>query len=83
MEEKMNFKLTEELWKEENMYISYCPEFDIASCGETVDQAKKNLKEVIIINLEEAQKMGTLDNLLQEAGFDETQSVFWPYGKNL
>jgi hypothetical protein len=33
------------------------------------------LKEVILINLEEAQKMGTLDNLLQEAGFDETQSV--------
>ena len=71
----MKFKLTEELWKEGNMYVSYCPELDIASCGETVDQAKKNLKEVILINLEEAQKMGTLDNLLQEAGFDKTQST--------
>ena len=71
----MKFKLTEELWKEGNMYVSYCPEFDIASCGETVDQAKKNLKEVILINLEEAQKMGTLDKLLEEAGFDKTQSV--------
>jgi hypothetical protein len=40
-----------------------------------VDQAKKNLKEVILINLEEAQKIGTLDKLLQEAGFDKTQSV--------
>jgi predicted RNase H-like HicB family nuclease len=49
----MKFKLTEELWKEGNMYVSYCPELDIASCGETVDQAKKNLKEVILINLEE------------------------------
>jgi hypothetical protein len=36
---------------------------------------KKNLKEVILINLEEAQKMGTLDRLLQEAGFDKTQSI--------
>ena len=71
----MKFKLTEELWKEGNMYVSYCPELDIASCGETVDQAKKNLKEVILINLEEARKIGTLDKLLQEAGFDETQSV--------
>lgn len=51
----MKLKLTEELWKEGNMYISYCPELDIASCGETVDQAKKNLKEVIIVNSEEAQ----------------------------
>ncbi|MDP2972555.1 MAG: hypothetical protein Q8P64_25615, partial [Deltaproteobacteria bacterium] len=66
----MKFKLTEELWKEGNMYVSYFPELDIASCGETVDQAKKNLKEVILINLEEAQKIGTLDKLLQEAGFD-------------
>jgi hypothetical protein len=53
-EGKMKFKLTEELWKEGNMYVSYCPELDIASCGETVDQAKTNLKEVILINLEEA-----------------------------
>jgi predicted RNase H-like HicB family nuclease len=72
----VKLKLTEELWKEGNMYVSYCPELDIASCGETIDQAKKNLGEVIQINLEEAQKMGTLENLLQEAGFDETQGIF-------
>ena len=64
----MKLKLTEELWKEGNMYVSYCPELDVASCGENVDQAKKNLKEVILINLEEAQKLGSLDHLLQEAG---------------
>jgi len=63
MEARMKLKLTEELWKEGNMYVSYCPELDIASCGETVDQAKKNLKEVILINLEEAQKLGALDSL--------------------
>jgi predicted RNase H-like HicB family nuclease len=72
----MKFRLTEELWKEGNMYVSYCPELDIASCGETVDQAKKNLGEVILINLEEAQKIGTLGTLLQEAGFDEDQGIF-------
>jgi predicted RNase H-like HicB family nuclease len=72
----MKLKLTEELWKEGNMNVSYCPELDIASCGETIDQAKKNLGEVILINLEEAQKIGTLGNLLQEAGFDEDQGIF-------
>ena len=25
------------------MYVSYCPELDIVSCGEDVQQAKKNL----------------------------------------
>jgi predicted RNase H-like HicB family nuclease len=71
----MKLKLTEELWKEGNMYVSYCPELDIASCGETVDQAKKNLHEGIIINLEEAQKLGTLNDLLKEAGLDEAQGI--------
>jgi len=50
----MNLKLTEELWREGNLVVSFCPELDIASCGETVAQAKKNLTEVILINLEEA-----------------------------
>jgi predicted RNase H-like HicB family nuclease len=72
----MKLRLTEELWKEGNMYVSYCPELDIASCGKTTDQAKKNLGEVILINLEEAQKIGTLETLLQEAGFDENQGIF-------
>jgi len=71
----MKLKLTEELWKEGDMYLSYCPELDIASCGETVAQAKKNLHEVIIINLEEAQKLGTLNDLLKEAGLDEAQGI--------
>jgi len=72
----MRFKLTEELWKEGNMYVSYCPELDIASCGETVHQAKSNLKEVILINLEEAHRLGTLDQILEESGFDELQGIF-------
>jgi predicted RNase H-like HicB family nuclease len=71
----MKLKLTEELWKEGNMYVSHCPELDFAACGESVDQAKRNLREVIQINLEEARKMGTLDQLLEEAGLDETQGM--------
>ncbi len=37
----MKLRITEEIWKEGNMYVSYCPELDIASCGEDVEQAKK------------------------------------------
>lgn len=35
--------ITEEIWKEGNMYTSYCPELDIASCGHTITEAKKIL----------------------------------------
>jgi len=60
---------TAEIWKEGSMYTSYCPELDIASCGHTPEEAKKNLQEVISIQLEETEKLGTLDDLLGEAGY--------------
>ena len=55
------------------MYVSYYPELDMASCGESVEESKKNLKEVISINFEECRKMGVLNQLLQDAGFTENQ----------
>ncbi len=79
----MKIKLTEELWKEGNMYVSYCPELDIASCGDSIEQAKKNLMEVILINFEEAQKMGTFDRLLEEAGFVKDQDAILSLRKEL
>jgi len=71
----MRMRLTEELWREGNMYVAYCPELDVPSCGETVEQAKNNLKEVILIHLMETAKMGTLDKLLQDAGFEQAQEI--------
>jgi predicted RNase H-like HicB family nuclease len=41
---------------------------DVASCGPTAEKAKKNLKEVIEIQLEETAKLGTLKDFLAEAG---------------
>ena len=61
--------LTEEIWKEGSMYVSYCPELDVASCGETIEQAKKNLLEVIEINIEETKKTGTFEKFLTDSGF--------------
>ncbi|MBF0235975.1 MAG: hypothetical protein HQK65_23515 [Desulfamplus sp.] len=70
----MKIKVTEEVWKEGNMYVSYCPELDMASCGKSIEESKKNLKEVISINFVECQKMGTLNELLQDAGFTEDKN---------
>jgi len=70
----VKIKVTEEIWKEGNMYVSYCPELDIASCGESLEESKKNLKEVISINFVECRKTGTLNQLLQDAGFAEDKN---------
>ena len=66
---------TAEIWKEGSMYTSYCPELDIASCGHTQEEARKNLREVIAIQLEETEKLGTLDDLLTESGYTREGNV--------
>jgi predicted RNase H-like HicB family nuclease len=38
--------------KEDNGYVSLCPELDIASQGDTIEEAKDNLKEAIELFLE-------------------------------
>ncbi len=58
------------------MYVSYCPELDISSCGENVQQAQENLLEAIHINIEETQKMSTFEQLLEEKGLDLIDDVF-------
>lgn len=69
-----NLVVTEEIWKEGNMYTAYCPELDVASCGRGIEEARKNLLEVIEIQLEEAAKLGTLRAFLEDAGYDLTIS---------
>ena len=59
-----NLVVTEEIWKEGNMYTAYCPELDVASCGRYVEEARKNLLEVIEIQLEKTAKLGTLKEFL-------------------
>ena len=60
-----NLVVTEEIWKEGNMYTAYCPELDVASCGKDIEEARNNLLEVIEIQLEETEKLGTLKEFLE------------------
>ena len=43
----MNKKLTAIIEREGEGFVSLCPEFDIASQGKTVDEARKNLQEAL------------------------------------
>ncbi len=79
----MKFRLTEEIWKEGNMYVSYCPELDISSCGKDIEQAKKNLLEAVHINIEETQKMGTFEQFLEESGLEPIEGGVFSVRKEL
>ena len=43
----MTRQLTSIIKREGNGYVSLCPELDIASQGETIEQARENLREAL------------------------------------
>jgi hypothetical protein len=51
------------------MYVAHAPELDVSSCGYTKAKAERNLREAVRLFLEEAEKMGTLGQILEEAGY--------------
>jgi len=47
-----NYSLTALVEREGSGYVSLCPELDVASQGDTVEQATTNLKEAVELFLE-------------------------------
>ena len=59
------------VFKEGKTFVAYSHELDISSCGKTVEQAKKNIKTAVKLFLEEAEKMGTVEDILKESGYEK------------
>jgi len=65
----MQLQLTTEIWKKDFWFVAKCPELDFVSQGVTIEEAKKNLLEVIDIQFEEMAETGTLHEYLAECGY--------------
>jgi predicted RNase H-like HicB family nuclease len=50
MTRKLN--LSANVWREDDMFIAQCLEFDVASQGHTVEEALDNLREAVELYLE-------------------------------
>ncbi len=64
-----NLAFTVQVFREGNKFISFNPELKVASCGKDIEEAKSNLKDAISGFLKSAKKIGTLQEILEEAGF--------------
>ena len=63
-----------ELFREEDQYVAIYPELNVSSFGETREEALRSFREAMSLFLEECQRMGTLRQVLEEAGFSHTTS---------
>ena len=61
-------------FKEGKTYVAYVPELDLSSCGATSDDARKNIRDAVAGFFESAAAKGTLNLILEEAGYTWTGS---------
>ena len=73
MKTKRNF--TAIIEKEGDMYVALCPELDIASQGNSVEEARQNLKEAIELFLEEASPSEIQERLHSELFITQLEVV--------
>ncbi|MFO8163706.1 MAG: hypothetical protein R6T98_04135 [Desulfatiglandales bacterium] len=66
----MKLRMTIETWEKGMVFIAKCPELDFVSQGRSAEEAKRNLLEVVQIQFEEMKETGTLDEYLQECGYE-------------
>jgi len=66
-----DISFTVHLFKEGKTYVAYVPELDLSSCGVSEDEARKNIRDAVQGFLETSEEMGTLAEILQEAGYQQ------------
>jgi len=54
--------------KEGNQYSSWCPELDIASCGNSPEEAVKNLSDALELYLDTLEQEGERKQIFKERG---------------
>lgn len=58
-----------EFFKEGDQYVALAPELNVSSFGETLEEAKRSIQEAVEAFVEECERMGTLQEVIEEAGF--------------
>ncbi len=62
-----------EFFKEYDQYVGLAPELGISSFGPGLEAAKASLQEAADAFVEECEALGTLEEVLEEAGFEHVE----------
>jgi len=65
----MKIELNINYFKEDNTIVALCPELQVSSFGDTLDDAEKSIKEALEIFFEGCEELGTINEVLEESGF--------------
>jgi predicted RNase H-like HicB family nuclease len=64
-----DFSFDAHIFKEGDTYVAYVPALDVSSCGATDEEARLNIRDAVRGFLAASEDLGTLDEILQKAGY--------------
>ena len=67
--EKERIILRAQIFREGDVYVALCPHLNVSSFGEDLAGARRALQEAVEALVETCEEMGTLEEVLMEAGF--------------
>ncbi len=70
MSGKAEIEYTVQVWQEGKLFVAHAMPLDVMSCGPTPERASQALKEAVELYLGTAAEAGTLDEVLEEAGYE-------------
>lgn len=77
----MQIEFTVQIWQEGNQYVAHAMPLDVASAGASPGSAREALDEAVRLFLRTAEEHGTLNDVLEEAGYvakdDGWESPVW------
>ena len=66
----MEIDYTVQIWREGQQFIAHAMPLDVASSGDTPQAARLALEEVVKLFIKTARDHGTLDAVLEDAGYE-------------
>ncbi|MHB8765565.1 MAG: hypothetical protein ACYDA8_14690 [Deferrisomatales bacterium] len=67
----MQIEYTIQIWKERDQFIAHALPLDVMSSAKTIEQARGALDEAVRLFLATAAGAGSLDEILEEAGYEQ------------
>ena len=70
------FSFDTHIFKEGDTFVAYVPALDVSSCGATDEEARRNIRDAIRGFLAASAGLGTLQEILEEAGYQQ-EGEYW------
>ena len=75
---KFNLQLPVSVFKEGKYFVAYTPALDLSTSGKNYEEVKKRFNEVVNIFFDELVKKGTLDEVLENLGWQKVKRQWAP-----